>query len=58
MTEWLHKYANNYPTLTHLSSIGRSVEERELWVMIVARNPKVFPTFLREQSNSIDFLAT
>jgi hypothetical protein len=41
MTEWLQSYANDYPNLTHLSSIGRSVEGRELWVMIVARNPKV-----------------
>ncbi|KAI6220319.1 Carboxypeptidase D [Aphelenchoides besseyi] len=40
MTKWLRKYANEYPKLTQLSSVGRSVQGRQLWVMIVGSNPK------------------
>ncbi|KAI6239801.1 Carboxypeptidase D [Aphelenchoides fujianensis] len=40
MTKWLRRYANQFPHLTQLSSVGRSVQGRELWVMVVGRNPK------------------
>ena len=32
----MHKYALDYPDKTHLYSIGRTVENRELWVMAIS----------------------
>ncbi|CAD5207809.1 unnamed protein product [Bursaphelenchus okinawaensis] len=40
MTSWLNKYANKYPMITKLHSIGQSVQGRELWVMIIGTNPR------------------
>ena len=41
MTKWLQKYAADYPKLAHLSSAGRSVQSRELWVMMVGADVNV-----------------
>ncbi|CAJ0575967.1 unnamed protein product, partial [Mesorhabditis spiculigera] len=41
MVKNLQDMANAFPKLTHLYSIGRSVEGRELWVLAISRNPKV-----------------
>ncbi|KHN74597.1 Carboxypeptidase D [Toxocara canis] len=38
---FLHKLANGYPNLTHLYSIGRSTERRELYVIAISLNPKI-----------------
>lgn len=40
MTSWLQALRLNYPNLTHLYSAGKSVEGRELWVLIVSDKPK------------------
>ncbi|CAI2319380.1 unnamed protein product [Caenorhabditis sp. 36 PRJEB53466] len=40
MTAWLKATRLNYPNITHLYSVGKSVEGRELWVLIVSDNPK------------------
>ncbi|CAI5437434.1 unnamed protein product [Caenorhabditis angaria] len=40
MTAWLKQVSLNYPNITHLYSAGKSVEGRELWVLIVSDNPR------------------
>jgi len=40
MTEWLKQLADKYPNITHLYSVGKSVQGRELWVLTVAKNPR------------------
>ncbi|CAJ0946672.1 unnamed protein product, partial [Mesorhabditis belari] len=40
MTLFLKKIALEYPQITHLYSAGKSVEERDLWVMIISDNPR------------------
>jgi hypothetical protein len=42
VTEKLYELAKNYPNLTHLQSIGKSVEGRELWVLKIT-NSKTGP---------------
>lgn len=39
LTERLHSLAWKYPHIANLSSIGQSVEGRELWVMRITRDP-------------------
>lgn len=39
LTERLQSLAGKYPHIANLSSIGQSVEGRELWVMRVTRDP-------------------
>ncbi|KAM7413254.1 hypothetical protein PAMA_020570 [Pampus argenteus] len=41
MELFLRKYSSEFPSITHLSSIGRSVEDRELYVMVISDNPTV-----------------
>ena len=41
LTKLLHDYATAYPQITQLFSVGRSVEDRELWVMRITDNPRV-----------------
>lgn len=41
MELFLRKYSSEFPTITHLYSIGRSVEDRELYVMVISDNPSV-----------------
>ncbi|XP_033748148.1 carboxypeptidase M-like [Pecten maximus] len=40
MASFLQNLSVNYPDITHLYSIGRSVEGRDLWVLAVGKNPK------------------
>ncbi|XP_054436058.1 carboxypeptidase M [Pteronotus mesoamericanus] len=40
MEEFLKKVAQNYSSITHLHSIGKSVKGRNLWVLVVGRSPK------------------
>lgn len=40
MTAYLKALNLNYPNITHLYSIGKSVQGRDLWVMVVSDNPK------------------
>ncbi|KAK6727115.1 hypothetical protein RB195_005049 [Necator americanus] len=39
MTAWLKSAALNYPNITYLYSAGKSVQGRDLWVLIVSENP-------------------
>lgn len=41
MELFLRKYSSEFPSIAHLYSIGRSVEERELYVMVISDNPTV-----------------
>ncbi|XP_010597019.1 carboxypeptidase M isoform X2 [Loxodonta africana] len=40
MEEFLKSVAQNYSSITHLHSIGKSVKGRNLWVLVVGRFPK------------------
>lgn len=35
----IHDLAGNYPSITRLYSIGKSVQQRDLWVMEITRSP-------------------
>uniref|UniRef100_A0A7E4US46 Peptidase_M14 domain-containing protein n=1 Tax=Panagrellus redivivus TaxID=6233 RepID=A0A7E4US46_PANRE len=39
MTHWLKHTAETYPNITHLYSAGKSLQGRELWVLIISDNP-------------------
>ena len=41
LTKLLRDYAAAYPHITHLFSVGKSVQNRELWVMRITDNPNV-----------------
>ncbi|XP_048864949.1 carboxypeptidase M-like [Brienomyrus brachyistius] len=39
MEQYLKSVIKNYPSFTHLHSIGKSVEGRELWVLVLGKFP-------------------
>nr|XP_023668389.1 carboxypeptidase M-like isoform X2 [Paramormyrops kingsleyae] len=39
MEQYLKSVIDNYPSFTHLHSIGKSVEGRELWVLVLGKFP-------------------
>ncbi|XP_020494965.2 carboxypeptidase D isoform X1 [Labrus bergylta] len=41
MELFLRKYSSEFPSIVHLHSVGRSVENRELYVMVISDNPTV-----------------
>ena len=41
LTAFMQDIADSYPDITHLESIGQSVQGRELWVMEISDNPGV-----------------
>ncbi|XP_039986082.1 carboxypeptidase D [Xiphias gladius] len=41
MELFLRKYSSEFPSIAHLYSIGRSVEDRELYVMVISDKPTV-----------------
>ncbi|XP_034556524.1 carboxypeptidase D isoform X1 [Notolabrus celidotus] len=41
MELFLRKYSIEFPSIVHLYSVGRSVEDRELYVMVISDNPKI-----------------
>ncbi|XP_033832557.1 carboxypeptidase D [Periophthalmus magnuspinnatus] len=41
MELFLRKYSSEFPAITHLYSVGHSVEDRELYVLVISDNPKV-----------------
>ena len=41
LTKLLHEYNTAYPHITQLFSVGKSVQNRELWVMRITDNPSV-----------------
>uniref|UniRef100_A0A914C0G5 Peptidase M14 carboxypeptidase A domain-containing protein n=1 Tax=Acrobeloides nanus TaxID=290746 RepID=A0A914C0G5_9BILA len=40
MVAWMKKYAEKFPNITNLYSVGKSVQGRDLWVLIISDNPK------------------
>lgn len=41
MDLFLRKYSSEFPSIAHLYSVGHSVEDRELQVMVISDNPTV-----------------
>ncbi|KAK7882086.1 hypothetical protein WMY93_028260 [Mugilogobius chulae] len=41
MELFLRKYSSEFPSITHLYSVGHSVEGKELFVMVISDNPKI-----------------
>ncbi|XP_008293258.1 carboxypeptidase D isoform X2 [Stegastes partitus] len=41
MELFLRKYNTEFPSITHLYSVGHSVESRQLYVMVISDNPSV-----------------
>lgn len=41
MEVFLHKYSSEFPAITHLYQIGRSVKDHELFVMVISDNPEI-----------------
>lgn len=41
MELFLRKYNSEFPSIAHLYSVGRSVNQRELYVMVISDNPRV-----------------
>lgn len=41
MELFLRKYNTNYPSITHLYTVGHSVDNRALYVMVISENPQV-----------------
>uniref|UniRef100_A0A8C5H4J4 Peptidase M14 domain-containing protein n=1 Tax=Gouania willdenowi TaxID=441366 RepID=A0A8C5H4J4_GOUWI len=41
MELFLRKYSSEYTSITHLYSVGHSVEGRELYVMVISDNPNI-----------------
>ena len=39
LSDWLKSYANQYSHIARLYSIGKSVRDRDLWVMEISDNP-------------------
>ena len=39
LTQLLHQVSEKYPKITKLTSIGKSIEGRDLWVMEISDNP-------------------
>uniref|UniRef100_A0A182J566 Peptidase M14 domain-containing protein n=1 Tax=Anopheles atroparvus TaxID=41427 RepID=A0A182J566_ANOAO len=39
MVSYIQELASNYPSITHLYSIGKSVQGRDLWVMEITEGP-------------------
>jgi hypothetical protein len=40
MVAWMKKYVEKFPNITNLYSVGKSVQGRDLWVLIISDNPK------------------
>ena len=40
MVKLMNEFKTKYPKLTHMYSVGKSVQGRELWVMVVSDNPE------------------
>ncbi|XP_030600026.1 carboxypeptidase D [Archocentrus centrarchus] len=40
MELFLRKYSSEFPSITHVYSVGHSVDGRELYVMVISNNPK------------------
>ncbi|XP_072123547.1 carboxypeptidase M-like [Mobula birostris] len=40
LESFLHRINSNYPSITHLYSIGKSVEGVDLWVLAIGKHPK------------------
>lgn len=41
LTAFMHEMANQFPLITRLSSIGKSVENRDLWVIEISDQPGI-----------------
>ncbi|KAI1292121.1 Carboxypeptidase M [Halotydeus destructor] len=40
MTRILRNYSSRYPDLTQLYSIGKTVNDRDIWVLLISKNPE------------------
>ncbi len=41
LVAWMRSYSLKFPTITKLYSVGKSVEDRDLWTIIISNNPQV-----------------
>lgn len=41
LVEWIKSYSLKFPNITYLYSIGKSVQGRDLWVIIISDNPQI-----------------
>ena len=53
VTAKLQQYAENYPTITRLYTLGKSVQGRELWALLITDNPDI-----REDEPAFKYVAT
>ncbi|XP_062867094.1 carboxypeptidase M-like [Trichomycterus rosablanca] len=40
LEQYLHEINKNFSSITHLHSIGQSVEGRQLWVLVLGQHPQ------------------
>lgn len=41
LVEWMKSYSLKFPNITYMYSIGKSVQGRDLWVIIISDNPQI-----------------
>lgn len=41
MSAWLKEFSLKFPNITWLYSAGKSVEGRDLWVLVISKRPRI-----------------